>query len=87
MAGLLFPFPVIYTGGVCPLLWRPLTGLYSFNVPPYQFDLSPFLGLLNDGKEHSVSVRVVGASKAGAWFVNPVFVGAIGPRKPDGNRI
>ena len=48
MAGLLFPFPVIYTGGVCPLLWRPLTGLYSFNVPPYQFDLAPFLGLLND---------------------------------------
>ena len=32
LAGALYPFPTIYTGGVCPLLWRPLTGIYSFNV-------------------------------------------------------
>jgi len=74
MAGALPPFPVIYTGGVCPLLWRPLTGVHSFNIPPYQFDLGPYLGLLNDGKPHELSVTVFGNGPQGSWFVDPVLV-------------
>lgn len=30
VAGSQPPFPVVYTGGINPLLWRPQTGIYSF---------------------------------------------------------
>ena len=74
LAGAAYPFPVVYSGGVCPLLWRPLAGLYQFNVPPYAFDLAPFLGVLNDGGSHSLTVRVVGNNNAGVWYLDPVLV-------------
>jgi hypothetical protein len=64
---------VIYTGGINPLLWRPLTGIYSFNIPPYTFDLSPFAGLLNDRKNHVLGLRVLGNNPEGSWFVDPVL--------------
>ena len=81
-AGAAFPFPTIYTGGVCPILWRPLTGLHSFNVPPLTFDLSPFVGLLDDGQPHHIAVRVATADAHegkyahgtnGSWYLNPVL--------------
>jgi hypothetical protein len=72
-AGFTYPFPVLYTGGINPLLWRPLTGIYSFNIPPYSFDLTPFAGVLNDGKEHVFGVRVLGNNPEGSWFVDPVL--------------
>ncbi|KAL1519920.1 hypothetical protein AB1Y20_023408 [Prymnesium parvum] len=75
MAGVAHSFPVVYTGGFQPLLWRALTGPYSFNIPPVSFDLAPFLGLLNDGAPHEVSVLVEGNSAAGGWYVSGVFVG------------
>ena len=46
------------------MLWRPQTGISSFNIPPYRFDLTPFAGVLNDGAEHALSVRVVGNNDA-----------------------
>eukprot|EP00964_Phaeocystis_antarctica_P142660 scaffold107980_cov60-Phaeocystis_antarctica.AAC.1 len=76
LAGALYPFPTIYTGGVCPLLWRPLTGIYSFNVPPYRFDITPFLGLLNDGQPHEIATKVFGQGEAGTWFLDMVLVGS-----------
>jgi len=82
LAGALYPFPVIYTGGVCPLLWRPLTGVYSFNVPPYRFDITPFLGLLNDGKAHEVTAKVFGNGRQGTWFLDMVLVGSVDPLHP-----
>ena len=69
VVGAALPPPVIYTGGICPLLWRPLTGIYSFSVPPHRFDLAPVLGLLNDGRPHEFSVTVVGAESS--WFIDP----------------
>ena len=76
LAGALYPFPTIYTGGVCPLLWRPLTGIYSFNVPPYRFDITPFLGLLNDGQPHEIAAKVFGQGDTGTWFLDMVLVGS-----------
>ena len=34
LAGALVPFPTVYTGGICiyPMLWRPLTGIESFDM-------------------------------------------------------
>jgi len=68
-AGSLFPFPVIYTGGINPLLWKPLTGIFSFDIPAYRFDLTPFAGILNDRSTHNVTFLVLNAT--GKWNLSP----------------
>lgn len=72
-AGVAYPFPTIYSGGVCPLLWRPLAGIHQLNLPPIEFDLAPFLGLLNDGAAHDLTARVHGSSADGVWYLDPVI--------------
>ncbi|KAJ0235223.1 hypothetical protein HA466_0268180 [Hirschfeldia incana] len=52
------PFPVIFTGGINPLFWEPVVGIGAFNLPSYDMDLTPFLGMLLDGKEHEFSLSV-----------------------------
>jgi len=78
-AGVAYPFPVIYTGGVNPLLWRPLTGIASFDIPPYNIDLSPFLGVLNDGKTHNISLTVRNNNNNGVWYLDPVLHAELDP--------
>ncbi|GAA0687018.1 hypothetical protein GCM10010193_46140 [Kitasatospora atroaurantiaca] len=58
VAGAVWPYPVIYTGGWDPLLWRPTPGIFAFDLPAYQVDLTPYVGLLLDGRPHSVSIAV-----------------------------
>ncbi|GFY83484.1 peptide-N4-(N-acetyl-beta-glucosaminyl) asparagine amidase A protein [Actinidia rufa] len=58
-AGSVIPLPVVYTGGVNPLLWEPIVGISAFNLPTYDFDLTPFLGMLLDGKSHAIGLGVV----------------------------
>lgn len=72
-AGSVYPFPVIYTGGVNPLLWRPLTGILSFDIPPYRFDLTPFAGILN-GKTSNVTIVLYDDNDQGFWYLDGVFV-------------
>ncbi len=60
-AGLAPIFPWVYTGGIDPFLWRPTPGVQTLDFIPYRLDLTPFAGLLSDGLEHSVAVRVLGA--------------------------
>jgi hypothetical protein len=78
LAGAAFPYPVVYTGGINPLLWRPLTGLLSFDVAAYRFDLTPWLGLLLDGAAHTLELDVVsdssGAGSGGVWYLDPVLL-------------
>ncbi|NII09528.1 peptide-N4-asparagine amidase [Oleiagrimonas sp. C23AA] len=54
-------YPWTYTGGVNPLLWRPTPDIQTLNFKPYRVDLTPFASVLDDGKPHTVSVRVLGA--------------------------
>lgn len=61
-AGLAPIFPWVYTGGIDPYLWRPTPGVQTLNFIPYRLDLTPFAGLVSDGAEHSVSVRVLGSN-------------------------
>lgn len=72
-AGAALPFPTIYSGGIVPQLWRPVAGIHSLNLPPLTFDLSPFLPLLNDGRPHTISTRVLHAGESGLWFLDPVL--------------
>jgi hypothetical protein len=75
-AGAAFPFPVIYSGGINPVLWRPIAGLHSLNVPPLTFDLTPFVGVMDDGLPHTIDVRIApaqGSQSSGTWYVDPVL--------------
>ena len=64
-AGVAPVYPWIYTGGIDPYLWEPITGIETLNLKPYRVDLTPFAGLLDDGKPHTVAVSVF---NAGAGF-------------------
>ncbi|KAK7405332.1 hypothetical protein VNO78_06563 [Psophocarpus tetragonolobus] len=68
IVGAVWPFTVIFTGGVNPLLWRPITGIGSFDLPSYNIEITPLLGALLDGKSHSVGFSVTNALNV--WFVN-----------------
>jgi hypothetical protein len=58
LAGVAWPYPFIFTGGVNPLLWRPIPAVNAFDMPPQVVDLTPYVGLLNDGQPHTISLRV-----------------------------
>ena len=61
-AGIAPVYPWIYTGGIDPYLWEPITGLETLNLKPYRVDLTPFAGLLADGQQHTVAVSVFNAN-------------------------
>lgn len=75
MAGVAWPYPVIFTGGVVPGLWRPIVGIDALDLKEDEIDISPFLPLLCDGKPHSFTVKVAGLDddgKGGASVVREV---------------
>lgn len=59
-AGLAPVYPWIFTGGVAPHLWLPTPAIQTSNFIPARVDLTPFAGLFDDGKPHTVAVRVLG---------------------------
>ena len=65
MAGVAYPFPVIFTGGVSPGFWRPMTGINAYDLKEDQIDVTPWLGQLCDGKEHTFNLRVQGINDTG----------------------
>ncbi|KAG6527882.1 peptide-N4-(N-acetyl-beta-glucosaminyl)asparagine amidase A-like [Zingiber officinale] len=66
--GAIWPFTVIYTGGVNPLLWRPISGIGSFDLPSYDIEITPFLGKVLDGKLHEYGFSVTDALNV--WFID-----------------
>jgi hypothetical protein len=56
--GAIWPFPLIFTGGICPYLWRPIVSIGAFIVPTYLLNLTPFLPKVLDGKPHEISFQV-----------------------------
>jgi len=89
-AGSFYPFPTLYTGGINPILWRPLTGIQSFNLPAYRLDITPFVGALNCGSSSSssgssgsggggstpvnITLHVAGGGKSDVWYLNGILV-------------
>jgi hypothetical protein len=61
-AGVAPVYPWIYTGGIDPLLWRPIPGVQTLNFVPYRVDLTPFAALLSNGQSHQISVNVFNAN-------------------------
>lgn len=61
VAGIAMPFPHVYTGGWSnPFLWYVLPAPRAFNIRPIRYDLTPFVGLVNDGQPHQIRVSVLG---------------------------
>ncbi|KAF0694026.1 Aste57867_15066 [Aphanomyces stellatus] len=58
LVGAVWPFPLLYTGGLSPALWRPIVSTGAFQAPTYLVDLTPFLALVVDGKGHRFSFDV-----------------------------
>jgi hypothetical protein len=61
-AGVAPVYPWIFTGGIDPYLWRPIPGVETLAFSPYRVDLTPFAGLLSDGREHEVALGVFNAN-------------------------
>ncbi|KAI0164527.1 peptide N-acetyl-beta-D-glucosaminyl asparaginase amidase A-domain-containing protein [Hypoxylon sp. FL1284] len=60
LAGVQWPFPVIFTGGVVPGLHRPIVGLQAFDLREHQIDITPWLPVLCDGAEHTFAIKIAG---------------------------
>ncbi len=60
LAGFAAAYPWIYTGGVNPRMWTLTPGIETLDLSPTRIDLTPFAALVNDGKPHAITVRVVG---------------------------
>ncbi|TID15661.1 hypothetical protein E6O75_ATG07989 [Venturia nashicola] len=60
IVGVTWPFPVIFTGGIVPGFWRPEVGIDAFDLKEDEIDLTPWLSILSDGRDHSYEIRVMG---------------------------
>jgi hypothetical protein len=78
LAGVSWPFPLLFTGGVDPGLWRPIAGIEAYDLPTFEIDITPWLPSLCDGETHTFGLKVVGfdnsvEGKIGAvgenWYV------------------
>ncbi|MET7692921.1 peptide-N4-asparagine amidase [Streptomyces sp. NPDC005483] len=75
LAGVAAPFPTVWTGGWSnPFLWYVVPGPRAFDVKPIEYDLTPFAGLLDDGRPHRVDVAVVGVPEGQSGWSTPVNV-------------
>ncbi|KAI1659327.1 hypothetical protein F4813DRAFT_29006 [Daldinia decipiens] len=72
LAGVSWPFPILFTGGVDPGAWRPIVGIDAFELPSFEIDISPWLGLITDGQPHAFQVRVVGFDTSAEDGIGPV---------------
>ena len=77
LAAAFYPAVVVYTGGICPLLWRPLVSLLALDIPAYRIDITAFAGVINDGAAHTFSFNVVDGDppkSSGVWYIDPVLI-------------
>ncbi|MEU5081046.1 MULTISPECIES: peptide-N4-asparagine amidase [Streptomyces] len=75
LAGIAAPYPHVWTGGWSnPFLWYVVPAPRAFDVRPVEYDLTPFAGLLNDGRPHRVEVSVAGVPAGQPGWSTPVNV-------------
>ncbi|OAQ97225.1 hypothetical protein LLEC1_02989 [Akanthomyces lecanii] len=71
IAGLAWPYPVVFTGGISPPLHRPMVGIQAFDLLENEIDITPWLGLLCDGSDHTFGLQIVGEKEQapGSYWV------------------
>lgn len=77
LAGVVWPFPIVFTGGISPGLWVPIVGIDTYDLGSVDVDVSPWLGILCDGGAHVFELKVVGydstttlGTVASNWWVS-----------------
>ncbi|KAJ8489655.1 hypothetical protein ONZ45_g13499 [Pleurotus djamor] len=78
LAGVIWPHAMIYTGGITPSNWRPLTSFGAYDQPTYWVSITPFLPLLLSQSKskipHTITLKVQGQGKDPSinsnWFVS-----------------
>ncbi|KAG9223229.1 hypothetical protein PLEOSDRAFT_1101341 [Pleurotus ostreatus PC15] len=75
LAGVVWPHAVIYTGGITPSNWRPLTSFGAYDQPTYWISITPFIPqLLTANRSHTITLRVQGQGSNPSinsnWFVS-----------------
>ncbi|EIW85186.1 hypothetical protein CONPUDRAFT_87677 [Coniophora puteana RWD-64-598 SS2] len=74
VAGVAFPYAVIFTGGINPSCWQPITSYGAIDLPTYFLDLTPFVPVFADGLPHNVSLDVASAESNHTinanWYVS-----------------
>lgn len=75
LAGTALPYPYIWTGGWSnPYLWANIPSPGAFAVAPMSYDLTPFIGLVHDGKPHEVRLKVAGVPRdSNGWTLSGSF--------------
>jgi hypothetical protein len=68
LAGAAPAYPAIYTGAGGPGLWEPIPAPRAWNLKPYDLDLTPFVGLLTDGRAHNVQIGILDMTLAKGDF-------------------
>jgi hypothetical protein len=66
--GVVWPFPVIFTGDFNPKLWSPIVAIGAFLTPPTSVDLTAFLALFINGKPHTFTLDM-GETVGSFWLV------------------
>lgn len=75
VAGYVFPYPVIFSGGIGPSAWRPMIAYGAYDQPTYEIDITPLLPLFA-GRTVKFSLSVHGQGDStrrsiyGNWFVS-----------------
>ncbi|KAL6196619.1 hypothetical protein ACLB2K_032233 [Fragaria x ananassa] len=64
----MFHFMKMMSFGINPLLWRPITGIGSYDLPSYDIEITPFLGNILDGKSHKIGFNVTNALNV--WYID-----------------
>lgn len=77
LAGVAYPFPVIYTGGILLSWWRPIAAIGAFDAPSYTMDITPFVPLLADEKNHNFTI-VIGGQERGLDKPQWAISGSVG---------
>lgn len=67
--GFFTPFPIIYTGGIVPGLWRPVAAIGAFDQPSYLLDLTALLPILCDGLPHNFEIKVRGLPDINSYWL------------------
>ncbi|EEF41482.1 Peptide-N4-(N-acetyl-beta-glucosaminyl)asparagine amidase A, putative [Ricinus communis] len=65
------PFPVVFASEINPLFWKPIVAIGAFNLHSYDFEVTPFLEKVLDGKVHEFGVGVGNAVPH--WLVDANF--------------
>ncbi|PPR06641.1 hypothetical protein CVT26_001183 [Gymnopilus dilepis] len=77
VAGTAYPYATIFTGGIAPTAWRPITSYGALDLPTYFLDITPFVPILADGHPHNISLDVTSAETDHTinqnWFLSAVL--------------